>query len=112
MKRRTLITSSILLILCMNLVKAVNPRLLSDKELIRKYAAPQHIANGLAQHTNFLLQVGDDCPNGREKANKRREKHLVWEFKSLPGYFVKFGRDRIIGIEILRTCIERSILIV
>ena len=87
----------------MNLIKAVNSLLPSDEELTQKYAAPQHIADGLAQHTNFLLQVG--------KANKRKN-HLVWEFKSLPGYFVKFGRDRIIGIEILRTCIERSILIV
>ena len=32
--------------------------------------------------------------------------HLVWQFDDLPGYYVKWGIDRIRGMETIRLCIE------
>lgn len=82
------------------ILRGVSP---DDKVLIQKYSAPQEIVDVLSEHTDFFLNVIHKCSVGNYRKDFRP---LVWQFDSLPGYYVKWGVGRIRGMEKIQECID------
>ncbi len=93
----------VLIFLVLANITSVNALSERKEALIKKYAAPQHIIDILEQHTDFFLKIIHECTMGDCKKDYG---NLVWQFDTLPGYYVKYGVNRIKGLEKIRECIE------
>ena len=79
-----------------------------DEAFIREHAAPEHIVKALVPHVPFLQSIHKSVEQIGLIPTKRKFKHLVWEFKSLHGYLVKWGVERVKGADSMRACIDEN----
>ncbi len=73
----------------------------NDQEFISRYALPTQIASILDEHTAELIQKIDGM------VSRGEEKHGVWTFRWLPGYYVKYNLDRLKGRAKMERCIKK-----
>ncbi len=69
---------------------------------VERYSVEPEIAAILDRHSDQVFK----CIKSIHKT--RLQKHGVWQFDWLPGYYVKYGLARIDGMERMNKCIERN----
>lgn len=72
-----------------------------DAIQIQKYEIEPHIKIILDAHSKEIAQK-------IKSTHTTTQWHGVWEFPWLPGYYVKYGLERIKGVEHIRTCIMNN----
>ncbi len=77
-----------------------------DEAFIKKHRAPLSMVKALDRHTGKFSSIVEQCEQGSCHIYNGQERHLVWQFKNLSGYFVKYGIDRIHGAEKIQQCID------
>lgn len=68
---------------------------------IQKYEIEPHIKAILDEHSQEIAEK-------IESVHTTTQWHGVWEFPWLPGYYVKYGLERIKGVERIRKCIIKN----
>ncbi len=71
----------------------------SKTDFIEKYSVDSELQALLDDHV-------DEIARRLKKVHKGQQKHGVWKFDWLPGYYVKYGLARIRGMEKMKKCIE------
>ena len=74
----------------------------TDENLLRSKLVEPEIAAILDTHSNEIKHVLKVC----NEHTCKKIRHAVWEFPWLPGYIIKYSIDRIVGAELIRTCID------
>ncbi len=68
-------------------------------DIFKTYAVDREIKSILDMHSDEIFAK-------IKKVHTTTQWHGVWQFEWLPGYYIKYGLDRIKGVERIRHCIE------
>lgn len=74
----------------------------ADETFIKEHSVSEEIAQKLDQHSDLLGRLVDKIHA------TERQKHGVWTFDWLPGYYIKYNVSRVVKREILAQCIEEE----
>ncbi len=73
-----------------------------DEGFVQRHSVSEELAQKLDKHSAKLAQLV------QKVHATSRQKHGVWQFKSLPGYYVKYNVSRVVKREILAQCIKEE----
>ncbi len=80
----------------------VTGSLVIGEAFVKEHSVSEELAQKLDQHSEQLARLV-------EKIHATpRQKHGVWTFDWLPGYYVKYNVSRVIKAELLRRCIQKE----